>query len=128
MNAEEAGRVLAKCASYDRRKTSDADTIAWFQVLGDLAYDDCIAAIIAHYGDTSDWIMPAHIRRRVMEVRNRRLQTTEIPPPPVELLDDPAAYSAALHAAAVAIADGRDPEAAMRVIARTAARPELEAR
>jgi hypothetical protein len=127
MNAEQAGRVLAKCASYDRRKIGDADVIAWFQVLGDLAYDDCIAAVIAHYGDTTDWIMPAHIRRLVMTARNRRLQNTEIPPPPVELLDDPAAYSAALHAAAVAIADGRDPEAAMAAIARTTARPELEA-
>lgn len=128
MNAEEAGQVLAKCASYDRRKTGDAETIAWYQVLGDLTYDDCIAAVIAHYAEATDWIMPAHIRNRVMAIRNRRLTETEIPPPPVELLDNPVAYSAALHAAAVAIADGRDPEVAMQAIARTAARPELEAR
>ena len=79
MNAEQAGQVLAKCASYDRRKTGDADTIAWYQVLGDLAYDDCIAAVIAHYSETTDWIMPAHIRRRVREIRNQRIQDAEIP-------------------------------------------------
>ena len=128
MNAEQAGQVLAKCASYDRRKTGDAETIAWFQAIGDLAYDDCIAAVVAHDRETTDRIMPAHVRNRVMAVRNRRLTETEIPAPPVELLDNPVAYSAALHVAAVAIADGRDPEMAMQAIARTAARPELEAR
>ena len=118
MNAEETGHVLAKCASYDRRKIGDADVLAWYQAIGDLACDDCIAAVIAHYSDTTDWIMPAHIRRRVYAIRNKRLQDTELPAPPPELLDDPDAYSAALHAAAVAIADGRDPHAAMQAITR----------
>ena len=48
------------------------------------------------------------------------------PRPAPELLDDPAAYGAALQAAATAIADGRDPEAAMAAIARQRPR-ELEA-
>ena len=45
---------------------------------------------------------------------------------PPELLRNPRAYCAALHAAEIAIADGRDPQAAMLAIARTA-RLELEA-
>lgn len=126
MNAEQAGQVLAKCASYDRRKTGDADTIAWLQVLGDLAYDDCIAAVIAHYSETADWIMPAHIRQRVKEIRLQRIRDAGIPAPPPELLDDPPAYRAALRAAAVALGDGRDPGPAMQAIARQARR-ELEA-
>jgi hypothetical protein len=127
MNAEQAGQVLAKCASYDRRKTGDADTIAWYQVLGDLAYDDCIAAVIAHYGETTDWIMPAHIRNRVKEIRKQRIQDADMPPPPPELLDDTAAWCAAVRAAATAVADGRDPEAAMQAIAARSRRRELEA-
>ncbi len=126
MNAEQAGQVLAKCASYDRRKTGDADTIAWFQVLGDLAYDDCIAAVIAHYSETTDWIMPAHIRRRVRDIRDKRLEATEIPEPPRELAGNPPAWRAAIRAARVAIADGRDPEAAMLAVA-SQVRRELEA-
>ena len=127
MNAEETGRVLAKCASYDRRKIGDTDVIAWFQVLGDLPYDDCIAAVVAHYGETTDWIMPAHIRQRVKEIRKQRIQDAGgIPAPPPELIDDPPAYRAALRAAAVALGDGRDPHAAMQAIARQARR-ELEA-
>lgn len=127
MNAEQAGQVLAKCASYDRRKTGDSDTIAWLQVLGDLAYDDCIAAVIAHYSETTDWIMPAHIRNRVKEIRKQRIQDADVPPPPPELLDDTAAWCAAVRAAATAVADGRDPEAAMQAIATRSRRRELEA-
>ena len=126
MNAEETGRLLAKCASYDRRKIGEAEVIAWLQVLGDLNYRDCEAAVVGHYTEITDWIMPAHVRQRVRAIRDRRLQDTEIPPPPPELLDDPAAYSAALHAAAVAIADGRDPEPAIRAVTRQVRR-ELEA-
>jgi len=126
VNAAETGELLAKCASYDRRKTADGDVIAWLQVLGDLPYADCEAAVIAHYSETAEWIMPAHVRHRVREAQLQRMQDTEIPPPPRELLDDPAAYRAALRAAAIAIRDGRDPELAMQAIA-AGARRELEA-
>jgi hypothetical protein len=125
MDAEETGRVLAKCASYDRRKTGDAVTIAWYQVLGDLRYDDCIAAVIAHYAETADWIMPAHIRQRVREARNQRILDAGIPAPPPDL--DSLAYGPALRAAATALADRRDPEAAMQAVAKQARRLELEA-
>lgn len=126
MNAKETGRVLAKCASYDRRKIGDADVIAWFQVLGDLAYDDCITAVIGHYTDTTDWIMPAHVRRRVRDIRDKRIDATEIPEPPRELAGNPPAWREAIRVARVAIADGRDPEAAMLAVAHQARR-ELEA-
>lgn len=126
MNAEETGRVLAKCASYDRRKIGDADVIAWFQVLGDLPYNDCIAAVVAHYTDSTDWIMPAHVRRRVRDIRDARLEATEVPEPPRELAGNPPAWRAALRAGRLAIADGRDPEAAMVAIA-SQVRRELEA-
>ncbi len=118
MTPEETGRLLARAALYDNRKVDTPTVIAWHHILGDVPYPDCEQALAAHYAESTDWLMPAHVRRRVMEIRNKRLQETEIPAPPPELLDDPDAYSAALHAAAVAIADGRDPDIAMRVIAR----------
>lgn len=117
MNAEETSRLLAKCASFDRRKVGEADVIAWLQVLGDLPYDDCTAAVIGHYGETADWIMPAHIRQRVKRVREARITAAKIPAPPPELTNDPDAYSAALHAARVAAADGRNPETAVQLVA-----------
>ena len=126
MNAKETARLLALCASYDRRKVGEADILAWHRIIGDLPFGDCEQAVLEHYAETSDWIMPAHIRTRVKETRRQRIFDAGIPAPPPELLDDPAAYGAALQAAAVAIADGRDPESAMAAIARQRPR-ELEA-
>jgi hypothetical protein len=122
VNAKETGLLLARCASYDRRKVGDVDVIAWLQVLGDLPFADCEQAVIGHYADSTEWIMPAHVRQRVRELRNRRLDGTKAPAPPAELVDNPAAYQAALHAARVAIADGRDPQQAVEAVARTARR------
>lgn len=118
--------LLTAAAAFDRRTVGEADAAAWHAAVGDLRFEDCQQAVIAHYRETSDWLMPAHVRQRVLEIRHRRLQDTETPPPPAELIDNPRAYQKALHAARVAIADGRDPEQAMAVIARNAAR-ELEA-
>jgi len=127
VNATEASELVALMALYDNRRASDPDVVAWLKIIGDLDYADCETAILAHYRESRERIMPAHIRERVMEIRHRRLRETEIPPPPPELLDNPHAYRAALRAAAIAIADGRDPEAAMQAIAAQARRPELEA-
>jgi hypothetical protein len=117
MTPEETGRLLARAALYDNRKVDTPTVIAWHAILGDLPFGDCEQAVIAHYSDGTDWLMPAHVRRRVLEIRNQRLSTTEIPPPPPELLNDPDGYQSALHAASVAIADGRDPERAMQAVA-----------
>jgi hypothetical protein len=125
VNAKETARLLALCASYDRRKVGEADVLAWHRVLGDLPFADCEQAVIGHYTDSTDWIMPAHVRQRVETARRQRVFDAGIPAPPPELLDDPAAYGAALRAAATAIADGQDPDAAMQAVTATTRR-ELE--
>ena len=127
MTPEETSKLLATCASYDRRKVGTLDVIAWHRVIGDLQFRDCEDAVFAHYGETSDWIMPAHIRNRVKEIRKQRIQDADMPPVPPELLDDTAAWCAAVRAAATAVADGRDPESAMQAIAARTRRRELEA-
>jgi len=126
MTPDETVDLLTVAAAFDQRTVGEGDAMAWHAVLGDLAFADAKQAVLGYYAETRERIMPADIRQRVREVRHLRLLKTEIPPPPAELLDNPPAYRAALHAGAVAIADGRDPEAAMQAIA-SQARRELEA-
>ena len=126
MNLEDTGRLLALCASYDRRKTGDADVLAWYRIIGDLRFADCEQAVLDHYAESAEWIMPAHVRMRVSEARRQRIQDADIPAPPPELLDDTEAWRAAVRAANVAAADGRDPAAAIAAVARSVHR-ELEA-
>lgn len=89
MSPEETGKLLGTCASYDRRTVGETDVIAWFRVLSDLPYADCEAAVIAHYTDSREWIMPADIRRRV-----RQAQAHEADQRHLRELLDPAAYHA----------------------------------
>jgi hypothetical protein len=125
MTIDEVVDLLTTAAAYDRRTVGEADAIAWHAAIGDLPFEDSRAAVVAHYRESREWLMPADVRQRVKEARRERILDAGIPAPPPEL--GPDAYGPALQAAATAIADGRDPEAAMRAIARQQGRPELEA-
>jgi len=72
MTPGDTARVLGACALYDNRTTGIADAAAWHAVIGDLDYDDAMEAVRRHYRDSTDRIMPAHVRRLVKEIRAER--------------------------------------------------------
>lgn len=78
MNLAEAAAVLAKAAAFDRRTIGEADILAWHDALADLPLGDCLAAVTEHYRDSTDWLMPAHIRRTANDLdRARRRKVRE---------------------------------------------------
>lgn len=107
MTIEETIDILTAAAAFDRRTIGKADAVAWHAAIGDLDLDDCRAAVIAHYTDTTDWLMPAHVRKRVRAMRNERIASSIPPAPPAELADNPGRYRAELKARIRQIADGR---------------------
>jgi hypothetical protein len=107
MTVEETGAVLATCALYDNRKTDPHIVIMWHRMISDLAYQDCEDAVVAHYTETVERIMPAHIRDRVKAMRAGRLAREIAPAPSAELADEPGHYKAELKAGIRRIADGR---------------------
>lgn len=113
MNAAETGKLLGFMAMYDNRRVDELVIVAWHRVLGDLRYADAEAAVAAHYTETTERIMPAHVRQRVKALRDERIRRTEIPAPPRELLNDPDAYRKALRESAKRIADGEEPPRAL---------------
>jgi len=103
-------------AACPQQAIDDYTPDAWFDLLGDLSLADCRAAVAA-VAKVKPFCAPSEIRAEVQRIRNRRLDRASIPAPPPELVDDWPAYQAALHASRVAAADGRDPEAAVQVVA-----------
>lgn len=73
MTPDETARVLAKCAAYDRRTTGRADVAAWHEALQDVDFEAALTAVAKHYRDTTEWIMPAHIRRIIRGSETDRL-------------------------------------------------------
>ncbi|WP_213452870.1 hypothetical protein [Rhizomonospora bruguierae] len=90
MNVAEAAAVLAKAAAFDRRTVGDADILAWHEILADVAVDDALAAVAAHYRDTRDWLMPSDVIRLARKVRAERRERSEALALPSRFEADPA--------------------------------------
>lgn len=69
MTLDEASDVLKVAQRFDRRTVAKGDIEAWYGALFGLEYDECAAAVIRHYAVSTDFAMPAHIRRLVDEYR-----------------------------------------------------------
>jgi hypothetical protein len=114
VNAREAGKLIGLMALYDNRKqATQVDIVAWLKVIGDLAYSDCEAAVIGHYRESTDRIMPANIRERVAAIRQARLDAAGPVEIPEHLADRPAEAIAWKQRALDAIADGVEPQKAI---------------
>lgn len=72
MNLEETAAVLAKAAGFDNRTVGDANVLAWHEILGELDIRDCLRAITLHHSDSTEYLMPAHVRRIAEKVRSER--------------------------------------------------------
>jgi hypothetical protein len=115
MKKSETALVIAKIIANDGRlaKEDPKDQLAmleaWHEGIGDLPFADCLEAVKGHYRDSIEWIMVAHIRQRVGDIRRARLAANPLPEMPPEIVGNPRAYADAVNAAAVAIGDGQDP-------------------
>lgn len=78
MNLAETADLLMLAAKYDNRRFDDATVIAWREVLDDLPFGDCRAAVVSHFATTNEYLMPVHVRRGAHEVdRDRRRRDRE---------------------------------------------------
>ncbi len=75
MNRGDVARVLTKAAAFDSRTIGEADIAAWYEAIGDLEAVDALASVTRHYRETSDRLMPAHVRRLVTEIARERHRT-----------------------------------------------------
>jgi hypothetical protein len=102
--------LLGLAAFYDNR-TVDASVIAaWHDALGDLDRDDAITAVRAHYSESTDWLMPAHVRTRVRKIRaDRAVSLDQVQPPPDLDPDDVPAYLTWLRRELETVAGGGQP-------------------
>lgn len=72
MNHGDTARVLAKAAAFDQRTVGEADVLAWHEVLSEVDFADALAAVSRHYADRTERLMPAHVRRLVVDIRRER--------------------------------------------------------
>jgi hypothetical protein len=107
MTSDEVWDLLELIASIDRRKVGLTDRQVWEGLIGDLSADDAQAAVVAHYRESREWIMPADVRTRVKAMRRERLAHEIVPAPPHEIADQPGRFRETLRAEVRKIADGK---------------------
>lgn len=71
MKKSEIALLLGACAARDSRTVGESDVEAWYEDLGDLEYAEALAAVSGHYRESTDRIMPAHIRRLCRIARDK---------------------------------------------------------
>lgn len=74
MNLAEVGEVIAAVQIFDNRKADEATIKTWHKVLSRYTLEDCLDAVVAHYTESTEWLMPAHIIRFVKRRRARRIE------------------------------------------------------
>lgn len=90
MNRSETALLLGSIAARDQRTIGETDVLAWHEDLGDLPFEDARAAVSRHFRESTDRIMPAHIRRQVRIIRDERRASAEVAAlPPGRFEDDP---------------------------------------
>lgn len=83
MTPQEAAQLLTVCAGIDNRKPSAETARLWAAMLNGLPYAACERAVLAHYAESREWIMPADIRNRVRRDRAAAIthdEALELPP------------------------------------------------
>ncbi len=105
MTLDEVIDLLTVAAVFDFRTIGEADACAWHATLGDLAFDDSRTAVVGHYRDSRERVMPADVRQRVKAIRRDRLDRAILPAPDT---DDQAEYRAEIKRRTREIADGFD--------------------
>lgn len=92
MTDDEVVDLLTLMASFDRRTVGDADVDAWLMAVGDLPFDDAKVAVVKHYRESTEWLMPAAVRRAVRAIREERIKVRPLPAPTPDEAVDPRVY------------------------------------
>lgn len=65
MNYTQTAQLLALASGFDNRMVTEAVCKLWFEILGGLDYDAAVSAMYAHFRESTDYLMPAHIVARI---------------------------------------------------------------
>lgn len=77
MTPADMADVLTAAAAYDGRTIGIGDVGAWHAAAGELDREEALAAVVRHYANSTDRMMPAHLHQNVLAIRNERADRRE---------------------------------------------------
>jgi len=109
MTDDEVVDLLTLMASFDRRTVGDADVDAWLMAVGDLPFEDAKVAVVKHYRESREWLMPADVRRAVRAIREERIKVRPLPAPTPDEAVDPRVYKQRMAEIVRRVGNGKMP-------------------
>ncbi|OAZ40924.1 hypothetical protein A9Z40_03000 [Microbacterium arborescens] len=76
MTGNELAVLLARIQVLDNRQVDELTLQAWEPLMEGLAYADAVAAVNAHFRESTEYLKPAHIVQRVRASRLAALPAT----------------------------------------------------
>lgn len=69
MTETEVIKLLAVITAYDRRTTGESELRAWSETARreHWTFEQARDAVQAHYAESTEWLMPAHVTRRIRQ-------------------------------------------------------------
>lgn len=78
MSIDELARVLAKIQLGDNRQVDALVIREWFDTIGDLSFEDSVAAVTLHRRESTAYLLPAHIIANVKRIRADRPEVKQV--------------------------------------------------
>lgn len=72
MTIDECKKVLAKIQLGDNRQVDELTLREWFDTIGNLEFEDTIAAVTMHRQESTEYLTGAHLIRNVRRIREDR--------------------------------------------------------
>lgn len=90
MNQTEVAKLLTVASAIDNRTVADEQVIAWHAALQHLPYDVAQEAMIRHFRDSTEYLLPGHISKQAKLIRGEQDREMRIrrqiePPKPITL-------------------------------------------
>lgn len=73
MNKTEMAKLLTMASAIDNRKIGTETVEAWFMVIGDIEFEIAVEALKTHFNDSSEYLIPNHIRVLATKIEKHRL-------------------------------------------------------
>lgn len=78
MSGKELAALIARIQVGDNRKVDEVVMLEWDAAIGDLDFDDALAAVRTHRTESTDYLTPAHVVAGVRLIRARRTRAERI--------------------------------------------------
>lgn len=68
MNIQETNELLLRIQLIDNRQIGDSTVLAWHELVRDLDYAVAVEAVRLHRLESTDYLVPAHVRANVERI------------------------------------------------------------